>query len=315
MKIFWPTLALFLLTQNPPADVGTIQGLVTRAGTTEPLSGAQVTLQGGAADPQALQVLLNTAASQGIVVTPTPGASTSDTIQALADAAAARGFPLTVSNLQSQLASLSGKTPPTTTADRDGVFTFSGIAAGSYTVRVQKDGFFGKPEGGVYQPTGAIDVRVVPKETANANLSMVPGAIVGGRIYDTNGQAMSNANVQIFTVAYAFGHAVLAPLVAKVTDDRGEYRLFWVPPGDYYLAVTPRTAAPAPGVPATTLTVKTFYPGVTDIAQARLVSIRGGEDMAGMDIGIRGAQAFKVSGQISSLLPPPAPPQLGAPGV
>ena len=61
--------------------------------------------------------------------------------------------------------------------------------------------------------------------------------------------------------------------------------------------------------------MKTFYPGVTDIGQARMVSIRGGEDMGGMDIGIRGAQTFKVSGQISSLLPPPAPPQLGAPGV
>jgi hypothetical protein len=265
MKNFCPKITILVLVlgltvsgaQNPPSPgVGTIQGIVTRAGTTEPLSGAQVTLQGGAADPQALQVLLNTAASQGIVVKPAPGASTSDIIQALSDAAVARGFPLSTANLHSQLASLSGKTPPTTTTDRDGVFTFKDIAAGSYTVRVQKEGFFGKPEGGVYQPTAAIDVRVLPKETANANLSMAPGAIVGGRIYDANGQVMSNANVQIFTVAYAFGHAVLAPLVAKVTDDRGEYRLFWVPPGDYYLAVTPRPPAPTPGVPASTLTVR-----------------------------------------------------------
>src|SRR5262245_41190010 len=316
MRTLWlfALIALFQAPNSQPAEPGTIHGVVTRAGSTEPISGAQVTLQGGTADPQALQVLLNTAASQGIVVKPAPGASTAEIIQGLADAAAARGFPLTVSNLQSQLASLSGKTPPTTTTDRDGVFTFNGIAAGSYTVRVQKDGFFGKPEGGVYQPTAAIDVRVLPKETANANVSMVPGAIVGGRIYDANGQAMSNANVQIFTVAYAFGHAVLAPLVAKVTDDRGEYRLFWVPPGDYYLAVTPRPPAPTPGVPASTLTVKTFYPGVTDIGQARMVSIRGGEDMGGMDIGIRNARAFKVSGQISSLIPPPTP-TLGAPGV
>lgn len=323
MRRFPLTALLLLLTasraycaQSPPApETGTIQGIVTRAGTAEPLSGAQVTLQGGTADPQAMQVLLNTAASQGIVVTPAPGASTSEIIQALADAAVARGFPLTTSNLQSQLASLSGKTPPATTTDRDGVFTFKDVAAGSYTVRVQKEGFFGRPEGGVYPPTAAIDVRVLSKEAAQANLSMTPGAIVGGRIYDANGQAMSNANVQIFTVAYAFGQAVLAPLVAKVTDDRGEYRLFWVPPGDYYLAVTPRAPAPSPGVPASPLTVKTFYPGVTEIGQARLVRILGGEDMAGMDIGIRTARAFKVSGQISSLLPPPAPPQLGAPGI
>src|SRR5262245_51249251 len=101
MKIIWSlsdttTLTAHMLTasavqNDPAAGVGTIQGIVTRGGTTEPLAAAQVTLQGGAADPHALQVLLNSAASQAIVVTPTPGASTSDTIQALADAAVARG--------------------------------------------------------------------------------------------------------------------------------------------------------------------------------------------------------------------------------
>jgi hypothetical protein len=314
LSLFTPHFELRAQNAAPPAP-GTIQGIVTRAGSTEPLAGAQVTLQGGSADPQAMQVLLNTAASQGIVVTPAPGASTSDIIQALANAAAARGFPLTTANLQTQLASLSGKTSPTTTTDRDGTFTFRDVAAGAYTVRVQKEGFFGNAEGGIYQPTAALDVRVSPKETTTANVAMLPGAIVGGRVYDANGQVMSNANVQIFTVAYAFGHAVLAPLVSKVTDDRGEYRLFWVPPGDYYLAVTPRPPAPTPGVPAITSSIKTFYPGVIEIGQAQRLSIRGGEDIGGMNIAMRGApRTFKVSGQVSSLIPPPAP-QLGAPGV
>jgi Carboxypeptidase regulatory-like domain len=315
VSMFFLSLMTASAVQNPPAaGVGMIQGLVTRAGTTEPVSQAQVTLQGGSADPQALQILLNTAASQGIVVTPTPGATTSETIQALSNAAVARGFPLTTSNLQSQLASLSGKTPPTTTTDRDGRFSFKDLAPGAYTVRVQKEGFFGPPEGGISQPTAAVDVRVDAGEKGDANLSMIPGAIIGGRIFDANGQLMSNAPVQVLTVAYAFGHAVLAPLVSKVTDDRGEYRLFWVPPGDYYIAVTPRPVAPSPGVPASTAVVKTFYPGVNDITESRTISIRGGEDIGGMDIGIRTPRSFKISGQVNSLIPPPTP-QLGAPGV
>src|SRR4030095_8433138 len=105
-------------SQKPAVEEpGAIRGVVTRAGTIEPLNGAQVTLQGGAANPQAIQVLLNTAASQGIVVKPEPGASTSQIIQALSNADIARGFPLTTSNLYTQLSSLSGKTPPTTTTD------------------------------------------------------------------------------------------------------------------------------------------------------------------------------------------------------
>ncbi len=295
-------------------ETGVIEGVVTRAGKPEPLAGAQVTLQGGAANPQALQVLLNTAASQGIVVMPEPGASTSQIIQALSNAAVARGFPLTTANLYTQLASLSGKTPPTTTTDGDGRFIFNDVPPGNYTVRVQKEGFFGKPEGGANPPTAATDVGVEAGKTAEADLSMIPGAIIGGRVYDEKGQLMSNANVQAFTVAYAFGRATLAPQVSKVTDDRGEFRLFWVPPGEYYLAVTPPAVASAPGVPAGTSPLKTYYPGVTDIAMARTVTITGGEDIGGADIPLHEVRSFKVSGDVNNLIPPP-PTQLGAPGV
>jgi len=295
-------------------EPGAIRGVVTRVGSAEPLDGAQVTLQGSAANPQAIQVLLNTAASQGIVVKPEPGASTSQIIQALSDAAIARGFPLTTSNLYTQLASLSGKTPPTTTTDRDGRFLFKDVSPGTYTVRVQKEGFFGKSEAGANPPTAATDVEVDAGKTAEANLAMIPGAIIGGRIFDEKGQLMSNATVQAFTVAYAFGRATLAPRVSKATDDRGEFRLFWVSPGEYYLAVTPAPVAPAPGVPAAASPSKTYYPGVTDIATARTVTIAGGEDMRGMDITLHGIRSFKVSGQVNSLIPPP-PTQLGAPGV
>jgi hypothetical protein len=302
-------------SQKPAVEEpGAIRGVVTRVGTTEPLNGAQVTLQGGAANPQAIQVLLNTAAGQGIVVKPEPGASTSQIIQALSNAAIARGFPLTTANLYTQLASLSGKTPPTTTTDRDGRFLFKDVSPGTYTVRVQKEGFFGKSEGGANPPTAATDVDVDAGKTAEADLAMIPGAIIGGRIFDEKGQLMSNANVQAFTVAYAFGRATLAPQVSKVTDDRGDFRLFWVPPGEYYLAVTPPPVAPAPGVPAAASPLKTYYPGMTDIALARTVTITGGEDMGGMDIPLHNVRSFKVSGQVNSLIPPP-PTQLGAPGV
>jgi len=122
------------VAQNPVvSDLGAIRGTVTRAGNGEPLSGATVTLQGGNADPQAIQSLLNGAASQGIVVTPRPGATTLDIVQAVASAGQALGRPqLTVANIQSQLSSFSGRTAPTATSDRDGRFTFANVTPGPY---------------------------------------------------------------------------------------------------------------------------------------------------------------------------------------
>ena len=72
MVLSFPVIGM---AQNTPAtDLGTIRGTIARAGNGEPLSGATVTLQGGNADPQAIQSLLNQAAANGVGVTPAPGA-------------------------------------------------------------------------------------------------------------------------------------------------------------------------------------------------------------------------------------------------
>jgi len=291
---------------NTGSELGAIQGTITRTGKGEPLEGATVTLQGGGADPQAIQTLLNTAASQGIVVTPAPGATTRDIVQSLATAAQARGIPLTVANLQSQLASLSGRTPPTTTTDRDGRFAFRDVTPGFYTVRVRKEGFFGKPEGGTFPATAAIDVPVAAKEVKETNLTMTPGALIGGRVYGANGQLLPNAIVWAMRVTYPMGYAVLSGQVSKLADDRGEFRLFWIPPGDYYLTAEAPRAAPAPGAGPAGQGIKTFYPGVTDVTEARTITVKGGEEILGMDVGIRPSSSFRVSGQVTSLIPPPA---------
>jgi len=294
-------------SQNAAApETGTIRGAITRASNGEAVSGATVTLQGGAVDPQAIQALLSNAAAQGVVVTPAPGATPSEIVQAVASAAQTRGMQLTVANIQSQLTALSGRTAPTTTTDRDGQYTFASVAPGTYTIRVQKDGYFGKPEAGTYPPTAALSVSVAAKETKEASLSLIPGALIGGRVFDANGQLLSNAIVNALRVTYPLGNAVLSGQTNKSTDDRGEFRLFWVPPGDYYLTAEAPRAAPTPGAGPAGQGNKTFYPGVADVTESRIVSIKGGEEILGMDIGIRIASSFKVSGQVSSLIPPPA---------
>jgi hypothetical protein len=299
-------MAVLAAAQNTTgSEFGSIQGTVTRAGNGDPVAEATVTLQGGSVDPQAIQTLLNTAASQGIVVAPAPGATTRDIVQSLANAAQARGIPLTVANIQSQLASFSGRTPPTTTTDREGRFAFREIAPGSYTIRVQKEGFFGKPEGGTFPPTAAIDVSVAAKEVKDASLAMTPGALIGGRVYGVNGQLLPNAIVWAMRITYPLGYAVLSGQVQKLADDRGEFRLFWVPPGDYYLTAEAPRAAPTPGAGPAGQGIKTFYPGVTDVTEARTITVKGGGEILGMDVGIRPASSFKVAGQVTSLIPPP----------
>jgi hypothetical protein len=48
-----PILSLATSQNSAQTEVGVVQGIVTRAGTTEPLSNVQVTLEGGV-DPQVM---------------------------------------------------------------------------------------------------------------------------------------------------------------------------------------------------------------------------------------------------------------------
>jgi hypothetical protein len=186
---------------------------------------------------------------------------------------------------------------PAAVSDTDGRFTFQNVKPGRYTVRATRDGYFGKPAGGVYPATASIDIAVSAGETSQAPLSMVQGAILGGRIFEESGAPLSNAGVQAFSLSYQNGFSMLQPAVTKTTDDRGEFRLFWLPPGDYYISATRTPVNPIAGGPPP---VRTFYPGVTRLNETIPVTIRGGEDLRGMDIVLRTVPLFRISGRVSS---------------
>ena len=304
------TFGCIVLVTAQDTTTSVVQGFVTRAGANEPLPEIQVALE-GAVSPEAMQSLVSAAASAGIAINPPPGASLSETTQLLTSAAAARGLPIQAQGIQNIVTRAVGnQTWPTTVTDGGGRFTFRDVTPGRYTVRAVREGFFGRPVNGAYPPTSWIDIVVSEKETKQASLSMVQGAIIGGRVYDSSGVALSNATVQVYSGAYQTGFALLQPAIAgpaKTTDDRGEYRLFWIPPGDYYLGATPPVRPGGPGTPFQP-GARTLYPNVARMSEAMPITIRGGEDLRGMDITIQNAPAFKIAGTVTNSIPAPLNP-------
>jgi len=79
-----------------------------------------------------------------------------------------------------------------------------------------------------------VDIRVPGAASAAAARG---GAAVSGRVVDRDGDPVRGANVVL-----SGGHFALA----GATDDRGEFRLAHVAPGNYSLRVTPPKVAQAP---------------------------------------------------------------------
>jgi protocatechuate 3,4-dioxygenase beta subunit len=207
--------------------------------------------------------------------------------------------------LQIQLRSQGGRTA---ISDNAGVFVLLDVPAGRYTLFVQREGFSGSA-------ANTSVVNVVADKISVVNLSLIPGAVIRGRVQDSAGRFQSNVTVQALSISYVNGVPTLQPMVSKATDDRGEYRLFGVPPGEYYISAAPRAPiANTAAASGTVRNVRTFHPSATTTTNATRVLANSGEEITGIDIVMQSSLHVRVAGRVFSEAAPP-PPNSEAPGV
>lgn len=128
------------------------------------------------------------------------------------------------------------------TAD-DGTFAFENLPAGSYTVRGSKEPFVAAAAG-ARRPGGAgTPITITAGQRREVRLQLARGGVITGRVHTPDGEAAAGINVMALTNRYipAEGERRLAqiPSTTVVTDDRGEYRIYGLPPGDYLVSAVP----------------------------------------------------------------------------
>jgi protocatechuate 3,4-dioxygenase beta subunit len=119
----------------------------------------------------------------------------------------------------------------------DGRFTMNDVAPGSYEL-VAESTQYGYVLYGQRRPDGPGSILSITAggHITDLRLSMIPTGAVTGRITGRNGELAMNATVHAFQFGYRGGKRALQPVQVATTDDRGEYRLFWLPPGQYVIA-------------------------------------------------------------------------------
>jgi hypothetical protein len=190
------------------------------------------------------------------------------------------------------------------TTDAQGRFEIRELPAGRYTVSASKGGFvslqFGQRrpfESGT--PIELGDGQTIEKIT----IGLPRGSVLGGRITDEFGEPVANASVTAWRYAYAGGARRIVPAGQNgrdTTDDQGHFRLFGLPPGEYYVSATLRTGGPEVTDPMGEVSgyASTYFPGTTNVAEASRVTLAVSQENTGINFGLIATRLVKVSGQV-----------------
>ena len=132
--------------------------------------------------------------------------------------------------------------------DDNGIFDFTELPAGRYTVAVSKSGFVSLSYGQRRPLQSGTPLQLVDgQQLKGIDFQLPRGSVIGGHILDEDGDPMPGVMVRVMRYQYQQGDRRLTPAGNGQTDDKGQYRVWGLMPGDYYVnaqARRPQEAAP-----------------------------------------------------------------------
>ena len=206
----------------------------------------------------------------------------------------------------------------TSPTDGSGSFRFTSLPAGRYRLAVFREGYDEKYYGARKPNQPGQIIALTDGEARSYIIHMAPLCAISGVVLDEEGDPLINAQVQAFQPDYERYRSHVVAGAATMTNDRGEYRMFGVRPGRYYVmasernrnalrtqpeAVTGQAGADAGyGVQ--------FFPGTGKLSAATLLNLTAGNEINGVDFHLPAIHRVHVRGKIDGPMD-----QLTNPGV
>jgi hypothetical protein len=210
--------------------------------------------------------------------------------------AAHSGMP--VARARVRLVASADRQSTTVAADAKGAFEFRGVRPGRYQISATKGGFvptqFGQRR--AFVAGKPIDVAG-GTEIERLDIHLIPGASIDGRVVDEFGEPVVDAVMMTLRTQYAGGSKRLAATGRVLTtNDKGEFHLFGLPPGTYFLSASSMTGQNAGDAAGREGYAPTYFPGSVDLASAQPIVLDEGEQRAGADVVLNLVKTASISG-------------------
>ena len=214
--------------------------------------------------------------------------------------------------------------------DDNGRYQFTDLAAGRYTVTVSKAGFITLAYGQKHPRQPALPIQVdAGRQLRDLDIALPRGSVITGHVVDEDGEPMARAIVQVLRYVYRRGQRQIEPAGTDQTDDRGQFRVFDLDPGQYFVSVTmPRRrgefggGGPGGGRgarggrggrgggggpfgppevvedPDAVGLAPTYYPGVTMLREATPLTVGLSQEMSGVNFAAQLVRMARVGGVV-----------------
>jgi protocatechuate 3,4-dioxygenase beta subunit len=177
------------------------------------------------------------------------------------------------------------------------------LVPGRYRLAIRKEGY-----DELLSPPAPIMVLATSPVTS-VNLHAVPLGVISGHVLDADGDPLIGVSVAAMMqrVDPPLGEKKWFAQRSTTTNDLGEFRMFNVPPRQYYLRASHAYDSPQFSYvdPAGNIEMAafaaTYYPGATNVAQASRVTLRPGGELHDIDIRMAVRRLAVIRGQISGL--------------
>ena len=185
-------------------------------------------------------------------------------------------------------------------ADSNGHFRIDDIQPGEYFVTAERQNYFLQPDGAPGSPPPRLKVAA-GDQIDHVLIKMAPSCSISGRVVDQDGDPVRGAIVHVMQYVYVAGKRELRPGIQVQTRDNGEYRLFNLRPGRWFIQVSPQEAwsfstagaSASSGQPPRAIAA-TFFPGTPDVSSATPIELRAGGNLRGYDITVRSETAHAI---------------------
>jgi hypothetical protein len=185
--------------------------------------------------------------------------------------------------------------------DADGRYEIKGLPAGTYAIAATKTNYVRSAYGaerveGPGKRMTLADGQVLEK----IDIRLTRAGVITGRVVDEFGDPISDVQVSPMRYQFMQGSRRLSPAGRGAqTNDIGEFRIYGLTPGQYYVSAVLRNfsmgnqdTADRSGY------ASTYYPGTANIVEAQRLTIAPGQTMTSINLSLLPTQTSRISGVV-----------------